>query len=184
MSEFLKDQTDQDLMRNYCQGQVEAFQEIYRRHQGIVYGYLSKRLKAEHVDEVFQNIFLKFHHKRHRYDPKFELPAWLYTITKTSLIDFIRKREKYAQLLNEILEEESAHQPQETPEAQKKVFEWKKHLKGQSQEAIQLRYEQGLEFDEMAQALKTTPANARKMISRGLLKLKRVFKEEFKEGQK
>lgn len=180
LSEFPRGQTDQDLMQRYCQGQVEAFQEIYQRHQAKVYGYLTKRLKAEHVDEVFQNVFLKFHQKRYSYDPKFELPAWLYTITKTSLIDFIRKKEKYAQLLNEILDEESAHQTPTPPDSQKRVFEWKEHLKGKSQEAIQLRYEQGLEFDEMAQALKTTPANARKIISRSLSKLKRVLREEQK----
>lgn len=167
-------------MQDYCQGQIEAFQEIYQRHQAKVYGYLVKRLKADHVDEVFQNIFLKFHKTRQSYDPKFELAAWIYTITKSTLIDFIRKKERYSQLLHEIKTEENVQKQQAIPESQGQQFNWKNHLKGQSFEAVQLRYEQGLEFEEMAQTLKTSPSNVRKIISRSLSKLKKIVREEFK----
>jgi len=180
LSEHSYRRTDQELMQDYCNDQAGAFQEIYQRHQAKVYGYLSKRLKADHVDEVFQNVFLKFHKKRQSYDPKFDLAAWLYTITKSTLIDFIRKKERYTQLLQEIIIEESAQKDQIVPESHKNAFEWKNHLKGKSLDAIQLRYEQGLEFDEMAQALKTSPSNVRKIISRSLLKLRQVLREEQK----
>lgn len=172
-----EEQTDRELMQAYAQGEIEAFQVIYHRHHSRVYAYLSRRLKAEHVDEVFQNVFLKFHQKRQSYDPKFELPAWLYTITKSCLIDFIRKRQRYSELLSEVLEEENKNaNSTPTPEDQQLTADWQNHVQGKSKAALSLRYEQGLEFEEMARALKVAPSNARKLVSRGLAQLRQVFK--------
>src|SRR6185295_1339485 len=84
--------TDEELMRAYQGGDAQAFAELYRRHSGRVYAYLTRRLqKAEVANEVFQATFLKVHHSRHRFDFKFPFAQWLYVITKTVLLDHVRK---------------------------------------------------------------------------------------------
>lgn len=43
------------------------------------------------------------------------------------------------------------------------------------QKAIHLRYFEDWSFEEIAEKLKTTPMNSRKLVSRGLKQLKEIF---------
>ena len=69
------------------QGNYEAFEIIYGRHKDKVYTYLSKRLTDKNsIEDVFQNVFIKFHKSKQNYNPKFTLMKWIYTISKRSYL--------------------------------------------------------------------------------------------------
>ena len=54
--------TDEQLMSLYQKGENMAFEVIYNRNKGRIYSYLNKRISDDSaIDEIFQNILLKFH---------------------------------------------------------------------------------------------------------------------------
>ena len=81
--------TDEKLMKLYQQGDYEAFQVLYERHNRKVYNYLLKRLSDDDpLEDIFQNIFVKLHKSRMKYDHKFLFLKWLYTLSRNELLDF------------------------------------------------------------------------------------------------
>jgi len=156
-------------MRAYQNGSEDAFRQLFDRHSGKVYGFLTRQLRdRSQVDDVFQNTFLKLHQTRSHYDPAFPFTPWLFTVCKSVMVDFIRKRGRQE---TQNLEAESAAAPviaelgsrlstDDLPEQQRKV--------------IDLRFREDLSFDEIATRLETSPTNARQLFSRAIRKLRQL----------
>jgi len=165
-------ETDEKLMQRYQKGDLEAFGVLYARHKSKVYGYLIKNLKdVNKADEVFQNVFVKLHRKKEQYDPKHLFVKWLFVITKTQMLDFI-KGQKTKEEFNE-----NIHSPEPQKEAEKVDFNQISSLSENEKLALSMRYYEEGEFSEIANALRTSSSNARKIISRALKKLKREYHE-------
>ncbi len=76
--------TDEELMVAYREGDLSAFQILYKRHKGRLMGYLIRKLKdLDEAEDVFQSVFVKLHAGRFKY--KEDIP-FLPTIYMTSKI--------------------------------------------------------------------------------------------------
>ncbi len=59
---------DEELMQAYAEGDMDAFELLYARHKGRLFGYLVGQLKDHaEAEEVFQTVFVKLHRARARY---------------------------------------------------------------------------------------------------------------------
>lgn len=167
---------DEELMSKYQGGSDEAFSVLYGRHSGKVLGFVKKRIHdPQKANEVFQEVFLKMHKSKHLYNRTLPFLPWLFSISKSVIIDSVRSANRKVKestetdlelLTGNILVESSVDlQP---------------HLEalGSSQKlAMQLRFVDEKTFEEIAEALNTSPMNARKLISRGLKRLKELVSE-------
>lgn len=162
--------TDEELMVAYRLSDEKAFRELYSRHSAKVFGFLNKHLKKDaEANDVFQNVFLKLHHSRSKYDPKFPFMAWLFTIAKSTLIDFTRKKNRLAEVAldTDTLITNSASSQMDLPIAA---------LPENQRQVIDLRFSQDLSFEEIAALLETTPSNVRQILSRGVRRLRSLLK--------
>lgn len=165
--------SDEKLMVLYQNGDESAFKELYSRHSTKIYAYLKKRLrKEEFVKDTYQEVFIKMHKSKHLYNRSFPVLPWLFTITNSTLIDCIRKARTPQMADNYDLDQLRATNPslligethlltEQLPESQKT--------------AVQMRYVDDSTFEEIADRLKTTPTNARQLISRGIKRLKQLI---------
>lgn len=165
--------SDQDLMLKYKQGDYMAFEVLYSRHEARVYSFLFKRLRDKNsVNEVFQNIFLKLHKQRHRYLDKFLFVKFLYTICRSELLDFYKKKKIDTCEFNETFFKTDVTTTQPTPNID---IQSEAILSTKEQTAMQLRYYSDADFVEISKALNTSTANSRKLVSRALQKLKKKY---------
>ena len=169
---------DKELMRMYQDGQMEAFETLYSRHSGRLYGFLRKRLRdRDAIDDVYQQTFLKLHNSRSQYDPTLPFLPWLFTITQSVMTDYLRKAVRDRNLRAELtLETEVTGAPGE-PRNSNVVSLPLSELSERQREAIQLRYEKDFSFDEIAEKLNTSPVNVRQILSRALKLLKASGKD-------
>jgi RNA polymerase sigma factor (sigma-70 family) len=166
LAEDPKTRTDEELMVAYAQGNENAFWELYGRYSGRVYGFLFARARNRTaVDDLFQTAFLKLHQSRHRYDPAFAFAPWIFTIVRNVWIDHLRRTA--ARREDELSGELPAPAPAEQP-----TLPELKHLDERQREALKMRYGEDLSFDEISKRLKTSPANVRQIVSRGLKRLR------------
>lgn len=164
-------------MIKYQQGDHLAFNAIYARHKNKVYSYLAKRVyDRDQLDDLFQRVFTKFHKSRHLYQYKYELLPWIYTITKSEFLDFIKKRKFETIELDESL---LINQFQKTEDYFD--LETEKNLNDKEKIAIEHRYYNEKEFAEIALILNTTTSNTRKIISRAIKKLRMKYRGENNE---
>lgn len=160
----LKNKNDIELMYEYQKGDESAFRELFERYNGRVYRYLSSKVfNKNELNDVFQNVFMKFHQSKHLYNEKYSFEAWFFTISKTVLIDYFRKNKKNA---FEIPDTESIE------ESTIDVDPLLKKLPKQNQDILQLRYFEDSTFEEIAAKIDKTPGNVRKIISRSLKALR------------
>lgn len=174
--------TDEQLMEMYQNGSEKAFSILYDRHSSKIFGFLKKRVqKEEKVTDIYQEVFVKIHKSKHLYNKSFPLLPWIFTITRTVMLDELKKDKNNNLAIdidldslqaspaefnlvsdNKILGEAAAS-VQRLPEAQKL--------------AIQMRYVDDKTFEEIALSLQTTPVNVRQLISRGVKRLKELLGE-------
>lgn len=162
---------DEKLMLLYQNDDHLAFEVIYQRHKSRVYEYLNKRLHdKQYIEDLFQLVFVKFHRSRHLYDAKHPLLKWIYTITRSEFLDFIKKKKIETVELNDetiSIDEAEIEVPFD--------IENEKSLSDNERKAIQLKYYSDKDYDEISKILKTSQSNSRKLISRGIKKLKLKF---------
>ncbi len=174
--ETFKDKSDEDLMESYKMGEVVAFEFLFERHSGKVLSYLSKRLQApKEAQDLLQEVFFKLHRSRHQYNRTLPFSPWLFSITRSMWIDFLKKRrledatdpeviDKLAQVTSGLGSSELSFG--------KEILD---HLPANQKEAVSLRVYDEATFDEIASRLSTSPENARQLVSRGLKRLKQIW---------
>ena len=167
---------DDKLMELYKNGEDMAFEVIYSRHKDRVYYYLNKRLTdSTLVDDTFQSIFTKFHKSRSIYSSEYPLLKWIYIICRSELLDTVKKNKV---TLVELKDEHLVSLPKDEGEIIN--LEAEKALTSNEKEALNLRYYLDEDFLKISKVLNTSEANTRKIISRGIKKLKTKYLGENK----
>lgn len=172
--------TDEELMRAYAEGDVEAFQLLYKRHKARVFGFLVAKLKNRpEAEEVFQEAFAKLHIHRLKYRKDAPFLAWLFTIVRNSLVDHIRKqntRGKYLELSPEAVND--AMTEQRTSQDVGEVIAELSSLTSEQRMLLSMRFNDELSFAEIAESMSISQPNARKMVSRAIQKLRSLMSSE------
>lgn len=159
--------SDEDLMVAYQDGNGEAFRLLYLRHSPRVYGYLLSSLKERSLaDDVLQNTFFKLHRTRFQYSAEFQFEPWLFAISRNVLIDYIRKKERGNAADLEASQVTAFSELTTESEIDLDV------LPEQQKAAVEMRYRDDLDFDEIARRLETSPANVRQLVSRAVKRLR------------
>lgn len=83
---------DEVLMVLYADGDAEAFDELFRRHESRAYAYFLKRTRSpERARDLYQELFLRIHRGRDGYDPSRRFAPWFFQIAHRLLIDDERR---------------------------------------------------------------------------------------------
>jgi len=162
--------TDEDLMLTYQTGDHTAFETLYRRYHNRVSAYIQRRVfdPSARVD-VVQEVFLKLHKARHLYSKDFPFAPWLFTICKSVLVDHLKRRSTQTHVDLDSLELAS---PEREPSNFGQVASMLEPLAPVARSAMQMRYSEDLDFDQIARRLNTSPTNVRQIISRAIRKLR------------
>ncbi|MDD3614517.1 MAG: sigma-70 family RNA polymerase sigma factor [Candidatus Pacebacteria bacterium] len=94
---------DEQLIKNYLGGDEEAISILINRYLKEVYLYFLKRLNNSiEAEDLTQETFVKMWRNLEKFDQKRNFRAWLFTIAKNSLIDFLRKHRTTEGLAKEV----------------------------------------------------------------------------------
>ena len=184
-------ENNDDLVQRAREGDSDAFAELYSAYFTPLYRYLYFRVqdKAD-ADDLTQEVFLKAYASFKNFLPmvnttdtvpsantaKSPLP-YFYTIARNRLIDHYRKK-KSVTLEDEVMQaipdttdslEEAAAKNQEYEHIRKRITE----LPPDQQDALVLRFINGLSTEEVAKVLGKKEDAVRQLQSRGLRALKK-----------
>lgn len=167
--------TDEELMLLYQEDNFMAFEVLYERHKKKVYTFLNKRLTSKNdIEDIYQSVFIKIHKSRQNYSTEHTLLKWIYVISRSELYDAAKKKK-----LNLVEFNENQHETTLNLEDNDELeinIDNEKLLSPNEKDAIRMRYLDDNEFSQISDALSTTEQNTRKIISRGLAKLKKKYK--------
>jgi RNA polymerase sigma factor (sigma-70 family) len=166
---------DEALMKQYQEGNAQAFDSLYSRHAGRVMGFLLQRLASRaRAEEVLQAAFLKLHRSRHQFDPSQPFAPWFFRLVQNVLNDALRvEKRNPVQPTREdatpTLEGIPDRKGEESPPLAAALLE---RLDDPQRQLLELRYLKGLSFDVIASRLGITTDSARQRVSRAIRRLR------------
>ena len=155
--------TDVELIANAIKGREDGFEELVRRYQKQITGYVY-RIVGDYDSslDVTQEVFIKVYNSLHRYSSDYKFSTWLYRIAHNAAIDHLRRNSVNPQSL-ETENEDGTYQlqiesPAPSPEKNREVSEWRteigqviKRLPDAYKQLILLRHANDLSYDEIAE---------------------------------
>ena len=89
--------TDQELIRDYLNGQESSLEDIILRHKDKLYAYIFTMVKCHPTtDDIFQDTFIKVIRtlKRGKYNEEGKFLPWVMRIAHNLVIDHFRKNNR------------------------------------------------------------------------------------------
>jgi len=149
---------DETLMIAYCNGDADAFAELYARHRGALYRFIRRQCASSVVDELFQDVWTRLIVARSRYQPSAKFSTYLYQVARNRLIDYFRASGRNLEdAPGEELPEIAAvraHQPEnaaETRQQASRLLTLIEALPAVQREAFLLHEEAGLTLEEIGE---------------------------------
>ena len=170
--------SDLDLLRQFAlENSQDAFTEIVRRHLNLVYSAALRQVRSPQLaEEIAQSVFADLARDAGRLKPDTILTAWLYSVTRRTAIDLIRK-ESRRQLREQIAVEMNNMNAtaNDWTQIEPLLDDAMAALDETDRAAILLRYFENKNLREVGESLKISDDAAQKRVSRAVEKLRDFF---------
>jgi RNA polymerase sigma-70 factor (ECF subfamily) len=151
-----KAQEDSALMLRYRDGDVAAFELLYKRHNDALYRYLMRLCRhRDTAEDVFQDVWGKIIKARDTYRPTAKFTTFLYRVAHNCFIDHIRRNKRHTQTVD--IEPDNQPDPGDLPEmrterslARRRLQAALQELPDEQRDVFLLREEAGLSLEQIA----------------------------------
>jgi RNA polymerase sigma-70 factor (ECF subfamily) len=184
---------EKELIRKAGQGDEEAFEQLVRQHQKMVYN-LCLRMTGDREEsfDLAQESFLKAWHaiSLFQYDCKFT--TWLCRITSNTCIDHLRKQKRKKQIsLTQLDDEDTPYERLIADDSQDPALLLQRaedhrqvqavfaRLPEQDRLILSLRAVEDMSYQEIGEALDLKPGTVRSRIARAREKVRRSLGGNF-----
>ncbi len=186
------DDTDEDLMLRYREGDAAAFEVLYARHKGGVFRYMLRQCRERGVaEELFQEVWMNLIKARASYSVQARFSTYLYSIAHNRLIDHFRATQRQVPLSYLQRDDESenplanvaasdTYQPDSLLSAKQGATEFLRLLEAlpeAQREAFLLHEEADMSVEEIAAATNVNTETAKSRLRYALNKLRQGLKE-------
>jgi RNA polymerase sigma factor (sigma-70 family) len=186
--------TDEDLMEQFQDGTVQAFNILVNRYKDRLHNFLFRYThNHEDCEDLVQETFLRVHRSRHSYERIAKFSTWMYTIALNLAKSLYKKKQRMQKVSihedpedsesremhfedTNILQDEQLHQKLCVKELEKALMD----LNEEFREAIVLRDIQELTYEEIAEITGTAMGTVKSRINRGRLQLQEILNDYVK----
>ncbi|HUP56712.1 MAG TPA: sigma-70 family RNA polymerase sigma factor [Bdellovibrionota bacterium] len=162
-------------------GDARAFRLLYERFKGPIMSYIHSMVSDPALTEdLTQEVFLKVYRVRETYEPSAQFSTWLWTIARNACIDQLRKASNREELVTKKDDEDSPSFDLESIEAplpgaeaqlieradQARVQRCIEGLSPQQREALLLRTQSELPYEEIARITGSSLSSVKSLIFR------------------
>jgi len=181
---------DSALMLRYKDGDVKAFETLYRRHNDSLYRYLLRLSQnRDTAEDVFQEVWSKIIKARHRYRPTAKFTTFLYRVAHNCFIDYVRKNKRH--MVNSSIDPDCSPNPGDEPDlevekslARQRLDAALSTLPDEQRDAFLLHEEAGLGIDTIAQVTGVNRETVKSRLRYATSKLKAAMADPATQTQR
>ena len=178
---------DQVLIRRVLRGDRRAFEELMRKYERRIYGFVVRMVRNEETAvDLTQDFFIKIYTVLDKYNFEYKFSTWAYRICYNLVIDHIRKHQAQVDSLDDdsvssrdMLESDNVSREdgfRALARAETRHYVWRvvDPLPLKFRELILLRYIQDLKYEEIAEIMSLPVGTVKNRI----FKAKEILKQE------
>jgi len=175
--------SDEALMLDFQRGSRTAFEELFARYQGPLYGFFRRRLSdRERADDLVQETFLAVIGAQARYEQRSLVRTYLYGIALKLVSAERRKQAKDAPAVETDLNPSAEPSPELAVTEATDTVLWVRQALGRlepmDREVLMLREYEQLSYAEIAQLLRIPVNTVRSRLFRARMALKESLQPE------
>ncbi|GAB4045848.1 RNA polymerase sigma factor [Spirosoma litoris] len=176
--------TDEEMIRQYLTSRPnQCFETLYNRYVNKVYRRcLSMTKDSDKAEDFTQDIFLKVFSKLDAFQERSTFSTWLYSIAFNYCSDQLRKAKRFSFFSIEegvqydIPDMEDGQLHEETLQLVKQIMA---SLTESEQALLQLKYEDELSIEEIAQIYQINPSAVKMRLKRSRDKINRLYQQQY-----
>jgi RNA polymerase sigma-70 factor (ECF subfamily) len=178
---------DQVLIRRALRGDRRAFEELMRKYERRIYGFVVRMVRNEETAvDLTQDFFIKIYTVLDKYNFEYKFSTWAYRICYNLVIDHIRKHQAQVDSLDDdsvssrdMLESDNVSREdgfRALARAETRDYVWRvvDQIPLKFRELILLRYIQDLKYEEIAEIMSLPVGTVKNRI----FKAKEILKQE------
>jgi RNA polymerase sigma-70 factor (ECF subfamily) len=170
----MTDASDSELMERYANGDARAFELLFERYEGRAFGFFMRRTGSEDRSrDLYQELFLRLHRFRDRYDPTRPFSPWFFQIARNVLVDEARRALRQREVA---LDDEVTSSPEPDPEShvdlRRRALQLLSRIPAEQGAIVVAAKVQGLEYGEIARRAGRSVDAVKQSASRALRKLR------------
>jgi len=150
------------LIERVCEGDEEAFGELYKIFAPLVHGIVLARVPRDEVQDIVQEVFLSAYKNLHTLRDKNAVGAWLTMIARNRAVEFYRQAKPTEELSEDLRGKDNSQT--EAREILKAI----RALPETYKETLVLRLVEGMTGNEIADRTGLTPESVRVNLHRGM----------------
>ena len=178
------DLDDSALMLRYRDGDLAAFEALYRRHNDSLYRYLLRlSLNAATAEDLFQETWGKIVKARQNYRPTARFSTFLFRVAHNCFIDYVRRNKRHTVEID--IDPDLSAATDDSPEylaerhlARRRLDACLASIPEDQRDVFLLHEEAGLSIDEIAQITSVNRETAKSRLRYAVGKLKRALAEQ------
>lgn len=164
----------------YGMEEIKNKEQIYKEYHGKVYGYIYGKLKNHHnAEDLCEDVFVKIYQKLDSFDSaKASISTWIYTITRNTVIDYLRSNSVHKEILSDFEEQNYSVSEQYTDERLEELAEYLEKLPERQRNIIVLHYYKELTLKEIADTMNISYSNTKLLHKQALEKIRSWMQPE------
>ena len=169
-----------DLIARCQEGDVEAFELLYRQHAVRLYTLACRMAGSpEDGEDLLQEIFLQAHRKLGSFKGDSAIGTWLYRLALNHCLDYVRSRQAKMSKVTETLDADASFQPtarRETPIARMDLERAVARLPEGCREAFVLHDVEGFDHKEVGRLLGIAEGTSKSQVFKARMKLRSMLR--------
>lgn len=145
--------SDENLIQQFVQGDLLAFDSLYIRHVKVVYNRVRYVVPETDVEDITQEVFLAVLRSLPTFRGEAQFGTWLRTLTNNKVAEYYRRRSRKKETMQVDLVHAERHSDQSNTvslEERIALYDALNALPLQYREVIMLRFAEGMQFSEIA----------------------------------
>jgi len=181
--------TDGELIVSAVEGRQEPFEELVRRYQRPITGYVFRIVgNYEASLDVTQEVFIKVYRSLSKYSSEYKFSTWLYRIAHNAAVDHLRRNPQSQQSIESETAEGTFELQLEsrnaTPDQEHERSEWRLEIEqvvellpAAYKELIVLRHGNDMSYEEIAQVTSLPLGTVKNRLFRAREMMREIFIE-------
>ncbi len=179
--------TDEELLKRCGQGDVVAFEMLYRRYSPPLYRYIVRIVgDGDVADDLFQESFVRILAKAKTWRPYAKASTWFYTIATNLCYSELRRRKRHRSISlgpkhQDIPATDNPRRSAERSEIRERVDEALGNLSDNQRIVFSLRHDLGLSYAEIAAVLCCPIGTVKSRVHAAVVSLRHHLQDLFEE---